>query len=197
VELHRAFNRQSVGRRFAIVSAGPIANFLLAVLLYWGLFIHGTEELRPVLAAPAAGTPAAMAGVTEGELVRSIDGKNIISAQDLRWNVARAAVEGATLMLETVSVSNEVHFRRVDLSGVGAEVDASLMERAGLQQFRPRMPPVVGAVTADGAAARAGVLPGDRILSIDGQSLDDWMTLVGLVRERGGRTVTLEGFPRR
>ncbi|MBP6095484.1 MAG: RIP metalloprotease RseP [Methyloversatilis sp.] len=191
-ELHRAFNRQSVGRRFAIVSAGPVANFLLAVLLYWGLFIHGTEELRPVLAAPATGTPAAMAGVTEGELVRSIDGRKVISAQDLRWNVAQAAVEGATLTLETISESNEVHFRRVDLSGLGAEVDASLMERAGLQQFRPRIPPVVGAITADGAAARAGVMPGDRILSIDGQAFDDWTTMVGLVRERGGRTVTLK-----
>lgn len=191
-ELHRAFNRQSVGRRFAIVSAGPIANFLLAVLLYWGLFIHGTEELRPVLAAPAAGTPAAIAGVTEGELVRSIDGRKIISAQDLRWNVAQAAVEGTTLTLETISESNEVHFRRVDLSGLGAEVDASLMERAGLQQFRPRIPPVVGAITTGGAAARAGVVPGDRILSIDGQVFDDWMTMVGLVRDRGGRTVTLK-----
>ena len=53
-EAHRAFNRQSVGRRFAIVLAGPVANFLLAILLYWVLFVHGVPGLKPVLGPRAA-----------------------------------------------------------------------------------------------------------------------------------------------
>jgi len=191
-DLPRAFNRQPVGRRFAIVSAGPVANFLLAILIYWGLFVQGMEEPRPLLAAPAAGTPAAAAGVTDGELVRSINGKAIFSAQDLRWNVAQAAIQRSTLTLETISGSNEINVRRIDLSGIGADVDADLMDRAGLLPFRPRIEPVVDTVAEDSAAGRAGVRPGDRIVSIADQAVDDWASMVGVVRELGGRTVAIK-----
>lgn len=191
-ELPRAFNRQSVGRRFAIVSAGPIANFLLAILIYWGLFINGMEELRPLLAAPAAGTPAAVAGVTEGELVRSINGKDVVSAQDLRWSVAQAALHGGTLVMETISERNEINSRRIDLSGIGSEVDATLMDRAGLTLFRPRIDPVVATVADDSAAGKAGMRPGDRIVAIDGKPVDDWASMVGIVRELAGRLVEIQ-----
>jgi regulator of sigma E protease len=190
-ELPRAFNRQSVGRRFAIVSAGPIANFLLAILIYWGLFIHGMEELRPVLAAPAAGTPAAVAGVTEGEWVRSINGKEILSAQDLRWGVAQAVLQGSSLVMETLSERNELNTRRIDLSAIGSEVDASVMDRIGLLLFRPRIDPVVASVAEGSAAEKAGMRAGDRIMTIDGKPVEDWAAMVDVVRELGGRTVVI------
>jgi len=69
-EAHLSFNRQSLGRRSLIVAAGPAANFLLAIVLYWVLFMQGVTELRPVLAAPAASTAAAQAAVAEGEVIR-------------------------------------------------------------------------------------------------------------------------------
>lgn len=188
-ERHRAFNRQTVGRRFAIVSAGPIANFLLAIVVYWGLFIYGMEEPRALLAAPATGTPAAVAGVTDGEQVRAVDGKPIASAQDLRWHVARAAVEGRSLVLETVNDRAEINTRRIDLSGIGSDVDATLMERVGLLPFRPRVATVVGSVGEGSAADKAGMREGDRVLSINGQAVDDWAAMVQQVRELGGRTV--------
>jgi regulator of sigma E protease len=68
-ELHRSFNRQPVQRRMLIVAAGPLANFLLAIVLHWGLFWYGTEEFRPIVGAPAISTPAAAAGLEDGELV--------------------------------------------------------------------------------------------------------------------------------
>jgi len=68
-ELHRSFNRQSVLRRMVIVVAGPAANFLLAIVLYWGLFWNGTEEFKPLLGAPAVESAAASAGLEDGELV--------------------------------------------------------------------------------------------------------------------------------
>lgn len=188
-ERHRAFNRQTVGRRFAIVSAGPIANFLLAIVLYWGLFIYGMEEPRALLAAPPTGTPAAAAGVTDGEQVRAVDGKPIASAQDLRWHVARAAVEGRSLVLETINDRGEINMRRIDLSGIDSDVDATLMERVGLLPFRPRVATVVGSVGEGSAADKAGMRKGDRVLSINGQAVDDWAAMVQQVRELGGRTV--------
>jgi regulator of sigma E protease len=76
-EQARAFNRQSVGRRFLIVVAGPLFNFLFAIAVYAGLYMHGMPEARPVLAEPAAGTPAASAGLRAGDTVRTVDGETI------------------------------------------------------------------------------------------------------------------------
>lgn len=190
-ELHRAFNRQPVGRRFAIVAAGPVANFLLAIVIYWGLLIYGMEELRPLLAAPATGTPAAMAGIQEGELVRTIDGKAVQTAQELRWTVAQAAVERGVLTLETINERSEINVRRVDLTGLEGEVDASLMDRTGLTLYRPHLDTVVGTVGDGSAAGKAGVLAGDRIASIDGKKLADWSDMVEAVRGLGGKHAVL------
>ncbi|WP_018410641.1 RIP metalloprotease RseP [Methyloversatilis thermotolerans] len=185
-ELHRAFNRQTVGKRFAIVSAGPIANFLLAILVYWGLFMHGMDELKPLLGTPPANTPAAVAGIREGDLVRRIDGDDVRSAQDLRWHVAKAAIEQRTLHIETINDRQEIAVHKVDLAGLG-DVDAGLMERAGLVIFRPRIDSVVGSVEDDSAAARAGIRPDDRIVAVDGRPVTDWTSMVDIVRDRPGR----------
>ncbi len=90
-ELPRAFNRQPVGKRFVIVAAGPLANFALAIVLYFGLFTGGMREPAPILAAPAAGTMAAEAGVREGDRVLSLEANG--SEQAVRsWNELRMAV---------------------------------------------------------------------------------------------------------
>src|SRR6267143_1675307 len=73
-EAHRAFNRQSVWRRIAIVVAGPVANFLLAIVFYWALFVGGVQEAKPVVGAPDAGTVAAASGLTRGETILKTNG---------------------------------------------------------------------------------------------------------------------------
>src|SRR5437870_4393847 len=100
-ELARAFNQQSVWKRFAIVVAGPLFNFAFAVLVYAGLFIYGLPEARPILGAPPANTLAAAAGVHVGDTVRSIDGEAIGTWQELRWRVLQAALQRETVRLET------------------------------------------------------------------------------------------------
>jgi regulator of sigma E protease len=84
-EAHRSFRRQSPMRRIAIVVAGPLANFALAIAVYWGLFMHGMEELRPVLDRPAAASAAAEAGIRSGERVIEADGAAIATWAELRW----------------------------------------------------------------------------------------------------------------
>ncbi|HNQ75444.1 MAG TPA: RIP metalloprotease RseP, partial [Pseudothauera hydrothermalis] len=92
-EVHRAFNRQSVYRRFAIVAAGPLANFILAIALYWGLFATGVEELRPRVALVEGQSIAAAAGMRDGDLVTAIDGEPVHSWQELRWVLLRHALD--------------------------------------------------------------------------------------------------------
>src|SRR5687767_8002540 len=92
-DLPRAFNRQSVGRRFFIVVAGPVFNFLFAIAVYAGLYMHGLPEARPVLAEPAAGTAALAAGLRGGDTVRAVDNEPIATWQELRWRVIQGALQ--------------------------------------------------------------------------------------------------------
>ena len=115
-ELDRAFNRQSVGRRFAIVLAGPLANFLLAIVLYWALFMHGVPGLKPVLGPVYESTPAAAAGFRTGDTITGIDDEAVQTWQDARWILLRHAVRKSRVSIETRSISGERATREMDLT---------------------------------------------------------------------------------
>ena len=192
-ELHRAFNRQSVGKRSLIVAAGPLANFALAILLYWVVFMYGSNELLPVLGTPPAGSPAAIAAITNGEQVRSVDGQPVATWNDLRWLLLEKAVDYETVEMELVNERGEIAFRRLALNSVaeqGWEGDA--LDHLGIRFFRPNVPPVIGDVVKGGPAATAGLLTGDRVVAVDGQPVDLWLDFVSIVRESGGRSLHLE-----
>lgn len=192
-ELHRAFNRQSVYRRFAIVAAGPIANFLLAIVLYWGLFVVGSDELRPRLALSDTPAIAQAAGVRDGDLVLAVDGEVVRSWQDLRWVLLRNALDEREVVLQVRTLEEVEAFRRLDLAGLPIE-DASqdLIVRIGLKPWRPEIPAVIGRVADDSAAARAGLRTGDEVLSIEGVGVAGWSDLVARVRDAAGRSLRFE-----
>ncbi|WP_018992031.1 RIP metalloprotease RseP [Aromatoleum toluclasticum] len=189
-ELHRAFNRQKVGKRFAIVAAGPIANFLLAVVLYWGLFAVGTEELKPQLAVTGPATPAAVAGVRDGDLVLAVDDEAVRSWPELRWVLLRHALDARQVSLQVRTAEGVETYRSLDLAGVKIEDgEQDLIANMGLRAWRPLIAPVVGKVIAGGAGARSGLLPGDRFVEFDGARLASWSELVERVRQRPGQPI--------
>ncbi len=192
-ELTRAFNRQSVGRRSLIVAAGPIANFLLAILLYWGVFMAGSNELLPIVGSPAAGTPAAAAGLRNGELVLRVDRAAVQTWTDFRWLLLQKAVDQDAAEIEVRDEGGYVSVRRLTLAAAreqGWEGDA--MARLGLRYYRPPIPARVGEVRAGGPGEQAGLRSGDRILAINGVHVDIWPDVVTAVREAAGRTLLLE-----
>ena len=99
-DLPRAFNRQSVWKRIAIVAAGPIANLLLAVLLFAGTFIAGIPGAARAACRAAAGTPAAAAGIREGDLVVAVDGEPVRSWQDLRWRLLQGVRAASDIAID-------------------------------------------------------------------------------------------------
>ncbi|MGQ0652427.1 MAG: RIP metalloprotease RseP [Betaproteobacteria bacterium] len=186
-EAHRAFNRQSVGRRFFIVIAGPLFNFIFAVLVYAGLFMYGLPEARPVLGSPPAGTPAAAAGLKSGQTVRSIDGEALQTWQELRWRVLQAALQKKPVRLETLDERGRIDTATLELAASGAgEAEGDALERIGLRLYRPALDPVLGQLVSGGAAERAGLAAGDRIVQADGTRIDTWEALVSAVRARPG-----------
>ncbi|HJT62796.1 MAG TPA: RIP metalloprotease RseP, partial [Burkholderiales bacterium] len=188
VEAHeaaRAFNRQSVWRRFAIVVAGPVANFLFAIAVYAGLFMYGLPEARPVVGAPIEGSVAAAAGLRAGDTVRAVDGEAITTWQELRWRVLQSALQRHSLRLEVLDERGHVRDTTLDLRSFPTDdVESDALERVGLRLYRPPLEPVIGQVVRGGAAERAGVVPGDRIIAADGKPVQSWEALVAMVQAR-------------
>lgn len=221
-ERHRAFNRQPLKKRAAIVAAGPLANLGLAVLLYAGSHWIGIEEPKAVLSAPAAGTPAEQAGLRAGDWVRSVrageagEWTELHSMADLRWQATRAAMNRQDLELEvTARDGRERRSLTLPLAGFDPrEVDSGFLRRVGLAGSFSE--PVLGEVVADGPAAKAGLQRGDRVLAIDGRPVVEALAVVEAVRaavergadgqerprtlafsiERDGRTLALDVTPR-
>jgi len=191
-EQARAFNRQGVGRRLAIVAAGPVFNFLFAIAVYAALYMVGLPEARPVVAEPPPATLARAAGLHAGDLVREAGGQPVATWQELRWRVLQAALQREALALEVIDERSRISQLTLDLTGFpGDDVESDLMERIGLRLYRPALPAVLGQVVSGSAAERAGLRPGDRVTHADGRALANWDELVQTVRRRPGQPLRL------
>ncbi|MCB1906869.1 MAG: RIP metalloprotease RseP [Rhodocyclaceae bacterium] len=192
-EAHRAFNRQTVGKRFAIVAAGPLANLLLAVVLYWGLFVHGSEELKPLIEQPVAESAAARAGLEEGDMVVSVAGDEVRSWQELRWAMLQHALAGADVGIGVIPEGgHSAELRTLSMAGASLESDAGdVLEQLGLLPLKPMISPVIGRLIDGAAADVAGMRVGDRIVAIDGEAVLAWSQLVDKVVASEGRTLAV------
>ena len=157
-ERDQAFNRKSLGQRSAIVAAGPVANLLLAVLLYAASHWIGVDEPKAVLGAPVAASLADKAGMRSGDWVQAWqddDGQwvDVRSLNDLRWQLTQRVLRGEPLQLQVSDAAGRGSRQvRLGLDELGAqELDAALMKRIGLGV--PFREPVMGEVTAGGPAA--------------------------------------------
>jgi len=192
-ELHRAFNRQSVWRRIAVVVAGPAANFLLAIAFYWALFVGGVQEAKPVLAAPEPGTVAEASGVARGETILKINGEPVASWQQVRWQLLQLAVERQPARLEVIDAKQRLTWRTLDLSRFDLEgFDSDPLARLGLRLNRPDVAPIIGTVVPGSVAEAGGLRAGDRVISIDGGAILVWEDVVKAVRAHPAETLQLQ-----
>ena len=189
-ELDRAFNRKPLLQRAAVVAAGPVANLLLAVLLYAAVHWIGIEEPKAVMGAPVAASLADQAGLRAGDWARaySTDGvewHDLRSMNDLRWELTRATAAGERLhLMVTDTRGRDRRDVVLGLDTLGSrEVDAKLMRRIGLGSVFSA--PVLGEVQAGGPAAKAGLRTGDRVLSINGVAVADASVERDLIRASG------------
>lgn len=188
-EAHRSFNRAPVGRRIGIVVAGPTANFLLAIVFYWALFINGLPAMKPIVGEPPAGTPAAVAGLAAGDEIVRVNGTAIPSFPDLRLELLRAGVAGGTLTLELASGrSVELDAGRIDTDNL----ERDILRPLGIVRYDPVIEPVIDEVLRGGAAERAGFKSGDRLIAADGEPVASWQDWVQLVRQHPATPMRIE-----
>ena len=188
-EAHRSFNRASVWRRIGIVAAGPIANFLLAIVFYWALFLHGMPAMKPLIGEPPAGTPAAQAGLVSGDEIRRVNGADTPSFQDLRLELLRAGVAGDPLALELADGRSV----RLDAPPMDTEnLERDTLRPLGIVRYDPEIDPVIGEVLPGGAAARAGFQSGDRLIAANGKAVATWQDWVNLIRQHPSQSLRIE-----
>jgi regulator of sigma E protease len=191
-EVSRAFNRQSVKTRIAVVVAGPAFNFLFAIIVYWAMFVTGMPGLKPIVGDVAPASYAADAGILSGDEIISVEGQPTRT-----WEAAVLALLDAGLDgLDTVAVAvrdadgQERHLQ------VRFEAPDELLKKGGvLENFglTPWQPPaVIESLVEGGAGARAGILPGDRITFADGVAINSWAQWVEFVRERPVQDIAVQ-----
>jgi len=195
------------------VAAGPLANFLLAIVLYWGLFVHGIPGLKPTLGDVPQGTPAAVARMQSNETILRVDGQPVPSWQDLHWLLLESvlrqdpvtsssfAISGGSgqapdrgsVKIEAQSASGTPLPHLLDISGLKAkDLDGAFLDKLGLHLYQPVVLPVIGDVAADSVAQRAGLQRGDHILSANGAALMHWMDMVEVIRAHPTQSVLLD-----
>ena len=191
--LGQSFNRKPVGQRIAIVAAGPVANFLLAILFFWVVALLGSQQVRPVIGAVESGSLAASAGLVAGQEVVSIDGKPTNGWSAVNLQLVRRLGESGTLQVgvrdegATVERQHEINLDHW-LKGVD---EPDPIQSLGLRPWRPAINPVLAEIDPKGPAAAAGLKTGDTLLALDGIALKDWQQVVDSVRARPEAKVRL------
>ncbi|MDQ7017179.1 MAG: RIP metalloprotease RseP [Gammaproteobacteria bacterium] len=185
-ELDRAFNRKSVYARIAIVVAGPLANFILAIAAYWLMFVIGISSLLPIVAEPPKGTPAFEARVHNEDQLISVNGRSVASWEQARLLLMEGLLDTdqpLPLRVERALGGSEV--LSLDLQGRSfLKAEGDPLRQLGLSPWWPQVSPQIGRVLSGGAAEKAGLQVDDLILSADGVHIESWQAWVKYVRAR-------------
>lgn len=186
-----SFATKPLWQRSAIVAAGPLANFLLAVFLYMGLNLIGTQEPAAIVAQPASNTAAAIAGVQGGEHITAVNGKSVQSWNQLRWQLLDPLTSGGTVNIQAETELNVPVEYTLNLSAQSISPDGpDLLEQAGFSLARSR--PTISKVLPQSAAEAAGLLPGDVLISINNRKIQDSRQFISNISNNPGNTIDLE-----
>ena len=184
-EQHRAFSRQKLWKRMAIVAAGPMFNFLFAIIAYWLMFVIGVTGIKPVIGEIEQGSPAALAGLQTGQEIVMIN-----NTPTPIWDVALnkmlpILVDRGQVRFEVQSKQGYTTQHTLDFNSVTAELEPdNFFDIIGFKPWRPPVRAIIGMVVDDSPAASAGLQRSDRVISIDDVAIDSWQELYNYVSQR-------------
>ncbi len=181
-ELKRAFNRQSVWKRIAIVLAGPVANLLLAILLYWILLMQGVTGMRPIIGEVEVNSLAASAGFKSGEVIQKVAGTPVKTWTDARWILLEQSLESKSVEVETLDNNSDLNTHLLSFDGIDSDPEIDILNKVGLNMIKPILPPILGEILPDSAAQKSNFQANDKILSIDNVKVTDWESVVSTVK---------------
>jgi regulator of sigma E protease len=208
-ERDRAFNQQSLWRRSAIVSAGPLFNFAFAIAVFWALLVAGEPGDRPLVGEVKAGSPAAEAGFARGDELTRVGDRPTPTWEAAVFALMAEAMNQQDLAVQVQDAQGQERVRLVPVARLASLSETpALLAELGLTQARPALPPVIGDLSPGGAAEVAGLRQDDLVIAVDGEPVATWQAWVDLIRQhpeqnldvrvrRGGEEVDLRVTPRR
>ncbi|MEK6220553.1 MAG: RIP metalloprotease RseP [Psychrobacter cryohalolentis] len=186
-EQHLAFNRQHPLKKIAIVAAGPIMNFVIAIALFWVLFMTPSEQLATKIGQVLPDTPAAIAQLPAGDKIVAIDGHDVQTWEGINYRLAGRMGETAnisvTLQSEANNNATKTYQAPIKEFMQGAAQGKDALSSFGMIPWQPNIAPIVGDVTPDGAASRQGLKAGDRITAINDEAINDWISATRIIRD--------------
>lgn len=194
----REFTSQNVWKRIAIVAAGPISNFILAILLFAGLYVHGVPEPIAKIRSVPEQSVAYKAGLRGGEHVTAINGEAIALWSDLRWKMVQLAVEKSAAKLD-ISRPDPLDSKGMLLDTITIPLDSltpedlegDFLSALGISLARP--PAVLGKIVPDGPAMQGGLQEGDLVLAVDGKPVADGLAFIEVLRDSANKPLKVTG----
>ncbi len=187
-ELDQAFNRKTVWQRMAIVSAGPIANFLFAIVAYWFMFMCGVTQVKPIIGEVAVDSPAYEAGLQSQQEITAINGVAVSSWSDASYQFIGALGNTGQLVIEVDG--GQRHEIAIHRWLADAEEPDPLAE-LGIKPYRPVIAPIIEELTPGDPAQQAGLQAGDRVVAINGVAIEHWYEFVEQVQQHPGKSMDL------
>ena len=192
-ELHRAFNQQPPAKRIAIAAAGPIANFILAIFVYWLVFLQGTVGLVPRIGDVKPDSIASAAGLEAGQEIVAVDGRKVATTEALHLALLDRIGETGELQLTVKAPNSDLALNRsLALQRWLSEAEEpDVLAGLGLELWRPEVQAIVNETLPDGPAAAAGFLSGDKVLEADGLEIRNWADWVDIIQQNPGRSIEI------
>lgn len=191
-DLASAFNRKTVWQRIAIVFAGPLANLIFAVLVYWGLLLMGAVGLKPILGDIEANSPAQLAGVRAGDKMVAINHAPIQTWQEAQWQLMEYWMDKSSVDVTTESSLGERHQHRFDFKNIPWKENADVFSAIGLSVVKPHIVPKIGEVLSGSPAEKAGLQKNDVILRVNEKDIGDWQVFVMMVQSHPKQALSVE-----
>lgn len=192
-EAHRAFNRQPLWIRSAIVAAGPVFNFIFAIFAFWLVLINGETGLRPIVGEIADSSVASEARFNSGEEILSVNGAKTPTWSIVVQELAASAISGNETV---IGVRDEAQFERERVIPAGAMGEIAetkdLLKHIGIDPYVPEVPAIIGELIDGEPAQQSGLQSGDKILSANSEAIGNWRDWVLFVQARPEQLIQLE-----
>lgn len=183
-DLDEAFNRKSVWARIAIVAAGPAFNLIFTLFAFWLMFLVGIPDARPVIGE--VNGIAASAGLQAEDQIISVNGESTDTWSHAVLGLVTPAIDRKPVTLKVEQLNGIQREVQLDLSQLDSSFEEeNTLEYIGITPWRPKLPAIVGEVSADSPASAAGFEIGDRIIAVDGEDVPDWAWVGSLVQKHG------------
>ena len=191
---YRAFNRQSATKRIFILFAGPLANFLFAIVAYIFMFSSGIPGTVPLIGDVEPQSIAWENNIRTGDQIVNVGGREVTTWQGTLISMIGEILDDEIIMLSVIDELNNKKDIVLDVTGRTKELTApnAIFSGLGFQPFQPIINPVIASVTENSPAEKAGLKSGDTLLTIDSIEINGLEQFVELVFSRPGKRVDIE-----